>query len=206
MSLAVSSGTDLTPCELDRLRDLERVIERGKQTFLEVGEALLAIRAENLYRPLTFEAYCDTRWGISDRHARRLIAATRLVETGPRGPVSDLPTERHATIVAALPEEHQARVASLIAEKPVREAENIARDYRERNGVGRIHNRHPRLVALAEELAGLEGRWTKDMCVELTPPQARKQLRAIEKAIAVLEQSRQAVEYRAATPHSWLGR
>jgi hypothetical protein len=192
----------LTATESERLGELEAVIDRGKQTFLEVGNALLAIREEKLYRPLTFEAYCDQRWGFSDRRARQFMAAA---ETGTRVPVS-LPSERHARIVAAIPEEHQAKVAALIADRPVREAEEVARDYRERNGVGRIYNRHPRLVALAEELAGLSGRWDAEMCLELAPPQARKQLRAIETAMAVLEQAREAVEYRAATPHSWNGR
>lgn len=205
--MSVATIDALTPDETSRLTELESVIERGKQTFLEVGNALLAIREEKLYRPLTFGSYCEQRWGFTRDYAYKTIRATQAVAAvADVDPGIHLPSERHARIVAAVPDEHQARVAELIADKPVRVAEEAAREYRERNGVGRTFNRHPRLVALAEEVAGLEGRWNEEMCKDLTPPQARKQLRAIDKAIAMLEQARAAVEYRAATMHSWGGR
>jgi hypothetical protein len=72
------------------LADCERVIEQGKQTFMEVGQALLEIRDRRLYLEThaTFADYCSERWGFSDRHARRLMAATRYaLESGPMGPV-----------------------------------------------------------------------------------------------------------------------
>jgi hypothetical protein len=191
----------LSKVESKRLDELEKIIEKGKTTFLEVGNALLAIREEKLYRPQTFEQYCLERWNFTDRRARQLMT---YAETGTRVPVS-LPTERHARVINGLPEHAQEKMATLIADKSTREAEAIVREYREREGVGRTFNRHPRLIALAEELGGLEGRWTEEMCKDLTPPQARKQLLRIEKAIAILEKARVAVEYKAATMHTWAG-
>jgi hypothetical protein len=48
-----------------KLAELERVMERGLQTFVEVGKALADIRDGELYRGqgyATFEDYCQQRW------------------------------------------------------------------------------------------------------------------------------------------------
>ena len=80
--------------ERGRLDELEAVIERGMQTFVEVGEALMEIRDGRLYKQDygTFEAYCKERWGFSRGHGYRLIAAAEL------SPVGDIPpaNERQA--------------------------------------------------------------------------------------------------------------
>jgi hypothetical protein len=59
----------------------ESQIERGLQTFYEVGAALLAIRDQRLYRAAhaTFEAYCRERWGMVASRARQLIQAAQVV-------------------------------------------------------------------------------------------------------------------------------
>jgi hypothetical protein len=71
------------------LAHLEGVIERGLQTFIEVGEALLRIREERLYREAgysSFEAYCQQRWGHRRAWADRHITAVRKVaELDPTG-------------------------------------------------------------------------------------------------------------------------
>jgi hypothetical protein len=63
------------------------VIERGRQTFIEVGNALAAIRDGRLYQAThrSFEAYCRERWGMSRTHADRQIAAARRAELAPIG-------------------------------------------------------------------------------------------------------------------------
>lgn len=51
-----------------RLADLEATIERGKATFIEVGQALLEINEKKLYRQqgyTTFPKYCKGRWQMS---------------------------------------------------------------------------------------------------------------------------------------------
>lgn len=198
----VAIRPELTPGERGRLTELEKVIEHGKQHFLDVGRALLTIREEKLYRPLTFEQYCEDRWQFSIQRANQLMTA---VKTETRVEVS-LPTEGHYRALNRVPEHEKATIAPLIADKTVREAEEIVRDYREQRGIGRTSNRHPRVIALSEELAKLGDKWSPEMCKELTPPQAKKQLRTIERAIELLEAAKEAVDYRAQTMHSWNGR
>lgn len=75
----------------------EQVIERGKQTYVEVGLALWAIREGRGYRFEygTFEDYCQERWGWSRRHANRLIQAWGVAsELGTS--MSQIPTAGHA--------------------------------------------------------------------------------------------------------------
>jgi hypothetical protein len=58
----------MTEVGTQRLAELERVIERGLQSFVEVGKALADIRDGKLYRcqgDATFEDYCQQRWGFS---------------------------------------------------------------------------------------------------------------------------------------------
>ena len=54
----------LAALEICTLAECEDVINRGLATFVEVGNALLRIRDERLYRAEfgTFEAYCRQRW------------------------------------------------------------------------------------------------------------------------------------------------
>jgi hypothetical protein len=61
--------------ELARLRERETVIERGLETFLEVGNALEEIRTSRLYRQTypTFQAYVRDRWAILLSRANQLI-------------------------------------------------------------------------------------------------------------------------------------
>jgi phage N-6-adenine-methyltransferase len=60
------------------LAECEVTIERGLETFVEVGQALAAIRDGRLYREsgyTRFEDYCRQRWGWSKTHANRQIEA-----------------------------------------------------------------------------------------------------------------------------------
>lgn len=64
------------------LRDLESVIERGRQTFIEVGIALMEIRDGRLYREdgyETFEEYSRERWGWNLRRTEQLMQAAEVV-------------------------------------------------------------------------------------------------------------------------------
>lgn len=70
-----------------RLAECEKVIERGLNTFVEVGNAIREIRDERLYREsfATFEEYCQTKWGWSRVHAHRHIEAANTAELLPIG-------------------------------------------------------------------------------------------------------------------------
>lgn len=99
----------LTTPEVDRKAELEATIERGMQTFVEVGLALMEIRDGRLYRAEygTFEEYCRDRWGISRPRAYQLIDAA-VVTTELSTIVDTLPaTESQARPLAALEPEQQ---------------------------------------------------------------------------------------------------
>lgn len=101
----------LTVTESDRLAECEATIERGFQTFAEVGTALLEIRDSRLYRSEfgTFEDYCQTRWGMTRAYANRTIAAAQVVAD--LAPMGAIPTsERQARELVGLPAETAAAV------------------------------------------------------------------------------------------------
>jgi hypothetical protein len=114
MATETIGGSVINPNE--RLAVLEATIERGLQTFIEVGKALLEIRDDRLYRQqgfTTFEAYCQERWNWSHRHANRQIEAARVVQNlGPIGPKPK--NEAQARELARLPVEQQREVAASI--------------------------------------------------------------------------------------------
>ena len=97
--------------EAEWLSELETKISMGMKTFVEVGNALLEIRDNRLYREShkTFEDYCQEKWGMTDRRARMLITAAGtmgIIETGTivpgiphaRGPI---PSPQPCRIAAA---------------------------------------------------------------------------------------------------------
>ena len=68
--------------EQQELAHCEAVIERGFETFFEIGRAMAIIRDKRLYRAdyKTFEEYCSTRWSLERRHAYRLMDASKVIE------------------------------------------------------------------------------------------------------------------------------
>jgi N6-adenosine-specific RNA methylase IME4 len=82
----------LTPAERAELARHEALIAGGRQTFVVVGAALLAIREQRLYREWgTFEAYCRRRFGFRRRHAYRLMAAASVIQKLSMGPIGHIP-------------------------------------------------------------------------------------------------------------------
>jgi hypothetical protein len=74
---------ELALLEHRRLDELEAIIERGVQTFVEVGEALMEIRDSRLYKQThsSFESYLRERWKMSRPRGYQLIAAAELSTT-----------------------------------------------------------------------------------------------------------------------------
>lgn len=70
----------MSAIDVRRLETFEAVIQQGLSTFVDVGNALLRIRDERLYREShdTFEDYCKARWGFGERRARQLISAAEI--------------------------------------------------------------------------------------------------------------------------------
>jgi len=74
---------DAMAMEQQELEYHEAIIEHGLETFVEVGNALLAIRDRRLYRASgfhTFEEYCRKRWGMTKSYASRLISSVNVVD------------------------------------------------------------------------------------------------------------------------------
>lgn len=111
----------LTVAEADVLADCEDTISRGLMTFAEVGQALITIRDNRLYRAThkTFEGYAWERWGLSEASAYRQIDASRIHEliSSPMG--EEIP-EDPAPVPA---NERQARPLAKLLPHPMAEPE-----------------------------------------------------------------------------------
>lgn len=106
------ASAQLDAAEQARLKELEKVIEQGLQTFYEVGKALDEIREKRLYREThkTFDAYCREKWGIARQRAYRLMQAAQVREnlspTGDKFPTK----ERQVRPLTQLPSELQLEI------------------------------------------------------------------------------------------------
>lgn len=106
-----------TAVEEARLGDLEAVVARGQDVFVEVGNALAEIRDSKLYRAqyATFDDYCRMRWNFSRQRAYQLITAAAVV-ANVSTTVDILPgTERQARALSRLEPGEQREVWGEIA-------------------------------------------------------------------------------------------
>lgn len=87
----------MQPPEQDRFKLLEKIIEKGRKTFVEVGLAIAEIKSRKLYRETheTFEAYCEERWDWTRQHVTKMLGA--------------------AVTISQLPAEDQKKIASMKA-------------------------------------------------------------------------------------------
>lgn len=63
------------------LEECEAVIRRGLNSFIEVGEALMEIRDNRLYREKgfsQFEDYCQQEWGFSQSRTYQMMDAAKV--------------------------------------------------------------------------------------------------------------------------------
>ena len=72
----------LSPAEVQSLEHYEEIISQGIKTFVAVGQALLSIRDQRLYRQSysTFGDYLRQRWDLGSPYAYRLMDASAVVE------------------------------------------------------------------------------------------------------------------------------
>jgi hypothetical protein len=75
-------STTLTDQESRELEQSEKIIKNGWKNFLEVGQALMKIQKNKLYRGgyATFEHYCRDRLEISRPYAYNLIGSAEVLE------------------------------------------------------------------------------------------------------------------------------
>jgi hypothetical protein len=124
---------DLTKPERIQLEELETVIRNGQQTFVEVGNALIEIRDNKLYRSKhsTFEAYCADRWGFARRTAYQYIGAAEVVENV-RNCAQRPATESQARPLTKLPAAEQPAAWQAATDKAQSEGRTVrARDVEE---------------------------------------------------------------------------
>lgn len=103
-----AKGTGSTGNDLARL---EQVIQRGLETFIEVGNALSQIRDRRLYAQShqSFEEYCKERWGLKQSRAYQLMDAAQAVENLKTSTIVELPkNEAQCRPLTKLPPEQQA--------------------------------------------------------------------------------------------------
>lgn len=76
-------GAELTTTEQAQLERCETVIAAGRQTFIEVGNALMEIRDNRLYKAeyKSFEGYCLEKWGFKRGNAHDLIETANAAKT-----------------------------------------------------------------------------------------------------------------------------
>lgn len=121
-------ATVLTAAETDILADCEDAISRGLETFVEVGQALITIRDNRLYRAeyATFDDYCDQRWQLSRQYAYQLIGAVdvRNVILSTMADKIDSNTEPEPVPLPA--NERQARPLTPLLPHPMAEPEDKA--------------------------------------------------------------------------------
>ena len=103
----------LSSAESARLAELEPVIERGLNNFVEVGNALIEISDQRLYREThsTFKEYVEDRWRMTARRAYQLCEAAEVVKSLPENVNHGSQiNERQARELAAIPAEQQIEV------------------------------------------------------------------------------------------------
>lgn len=74
------SISELTENEVQKLTNLEKIVNSGIRSFISAGLALAVIRDERLFRKSheTFADYCHERWQLDASYAHRLICASKL--------------------------------------------------------------------------------------------------------------------------------
>lgn len=158
-------STEMTPAESRHLRALEGRIERGLQTFRDVGLALMEIREDRLYRAThtSFEAYCLERWNLEKARAYQFLGAAEVVKAigDGAGPTN----EAQARELVALVHEDPEAVRQVWAEvqksgKPITaEAIREVVQVRTNGGPHEAPSETETLVAAIARLGGQYTRW-----------------------------------------------
>ena len=101
----------LRQADADRFQHLENIVERGKQTFIEVGTALMEIRDSRFYRISgfkTFGGYCQSR-GFTRNFAHMQIQSAEIA--GGLLTTVNIPNEKTAREFISVPAEDRSSVA-----------------------------------------------------------------------------------------------
>lgn len=123
---------ELSIYDANALAKYEAIIERGMAEFVAVGEALLSIRNQRLYRAThnSFEAYCADKWGMSRRRADQLIGASQTVllltdsvDEEPRTNSSQFPSDEVGNNVSHFLPKNERQALALTVLEPAQQIE-----------------------------------------------------------------------------------
>ncbi len=113
--------------ESQRLEELEKVIARGRKTFVEVGLALAEIRDLRLYKREygSFSEYCREKWGWEKSYAYYMIEGAEVVKALPEKVSTLVDTETAARELAKVEPERRAGIVQAVVDggRPVTAAE-----------------------------------------------------------------------------------
>lgn len=142
--------------------------------------------------------------GMAPKTLRNYAAISRAFESSRRR--DDLGFGHHATVVA-LPESERDLVLDQAADESWT-LDRLRSETRTKPTQSRVspNRRHESVVEAARAFVKVVEPWDAEMASTLGPPEARKQLTVLNKAAERLAEVIAAVEYRAATPHRFMGR
>jgi hypothetical protein len=100
----------LDDSERELLTNLEQTIDAGKKKFIEVGNALLIVSRQKLWREgyESFEAYCQNRHGFKKSQAYRLIEASSIATE--LSPIGENLNEAQCRVLAEVPKNERPAV------------------------------------------------------------------------------------------------
>lgn len=100
----------LTTEERSKLDALEKIITKGKRSFVEVGLALAEIKEAKLYRQAhkIFAEYCESKWGWTSAYANYTIQGAEVVKALPEKMTTIVANEGQARALASVPEANNA--------------------------------------------------------------------------------------------------
>lgn len=116
--MPASLKSQLTPDEQLKLVECETVIANGMLTFVETGNALLAVSDQRLYRAThsTFKDYVQEKWNMSVSRAYQLCEAAEIVRSCP--PLVESPlNERQVRELGKVPEDKREEVLAKATRK-----------------------------------------------------------------------------------------
>jgi len=118
----------ITLAESKRLVELEGVIRRGKQAFIEAGNALMEIRDKELWRYdyKSFEDYCHKVWGWKKSYSYMLMESAVVVKALPKSVSTIVENPGQVSALAKVPKEKRAEVLEKAASNGKVTARSIA--------------------------------------------------------------------------------
>ena len=170
--------------EQQELAHCEAVIERGFETFFEIGRAMAIIRDKRLYRAefSTFEEYCRDRWGMSRIHAHRFIESAQVVAN--LLPIGNIPaTESQARPLTSLePDQQREAWSELLQEAQASGKPITAAKVRAVVDTFKTQSTQNKEELLQRRMERLE----KKMGSEPIPDDQKKRMKALDKGKTVV--------------------